>query len=59
MDICMAIKASVLFQFLCYDRLLWRSRELAIQDYGVCDVDSPVKWQHYFLFTWGGDGKEE
>jgi len=53
--------ASVHFQFLCNDHLLWRSKDLANQDYGVsvCAVDSPVKWQHYILFTWGGDRKEE
>jgi hypothetical protein len=47
-------EASVHFQFLCYDHLLWKNKELAIQNYGVsvCDVDSPVKWQH-ILFTWG------
>jgi hypothetical protein len=49
-------EASVHFQFLCYDHLLWKSKELVIEDYGVSvcvsDVDSPVKWQHYILFTW-------
>jgi len=28
-------EASVHYQFLCYDHLLWKSKELAIQDYGV------------------------
>ena len=37
-------EAAVHFQILCNDRLLWRSKELAIQGYGVCvcDVDSPA-----------------